>query len=270
MLPDDPVFTNPSEYHSPEPAPGLFARFFPSCAFYPRIWGIIWRGAQVAKAGLYDDEAWALNSLEVVRALESVGCRLHVEGLEHLTAFPGPCIIAGNHMSALETTVLPGLISPRRRVTFVIKSSLTRAFVFRHIMCSRDPVVVGRVNPREDLAAMLEGGKERLQRGMSLVVFPQATRSLQFDRTQFNSIAIKIAGRNNVPVIPLALKTDAWGQGGLHKDYGPVSPHLPVHFRFGAPFRVEGSGKEGQERLCAFIEQARAEWDAELQPALGM
>jgi 1-acyl-sn-glycerol-3-phosphate acyltransferase len=65
-----------------------------------------------------------------------------------------------------------------------------------------------------------------------------------------------------VPLIPLALKTDAWGCGvkGALKDYGNISPNLPVRFRFGKALRVEGNGKEEQERVCRFIEDALAEW----------
>jgi 1-acyl-sn-glycerol-3-phosphate acyltransferase len=193
-----------------------------------------------------------------------VGCRIHAEGLEHITEVQGPCVIAGNHMSALETLVLPGLVEPRKHTTFVVKRSLTTAFAFGHLMRSRDPVVVDRKNPRDDLAAMFTGSEERLAKGISIIVFPQGTRSPNFDREQFNSIGVKIARRNNVPLIPLALKTDAWGCGGagVLKDYGKIVPDMPVRFRFGKALRVEGNGKEEQEHLCRFIEDALAEWRA--------
>jgi 1-acyl-sn-glycerol-3-phosphate acyltransferase len=262
MLSADPVFAAPSEYRSPPAQPGFFARMFPSLVFYPLFWRQILIGAMEAEAGRYTGERWALNCLEVMRALERVGCRFVVEGLEHLRA-AGPCVIAGNHMSTLETVVLPGIIQPRRPVTFVVKRSLTTMPVFRHIMCSRDPVVVDRLNARDDLAAMLRGCKERLEKGISIVVFPQATRSLRFERAKFNSIAVKIAERNGAPLVPLALRTDAWGQGRLFRDYGGISPRLPVRIRFGEPFRVEGSAREGQERLCSFIEEACGQWEAD-------
>ena len=262
MLPDDPVFTSPREYHTPPGRAGWPARRFPRLFFYPLLWKYIAGGAYTAIRGRYDDAFWALNSLQVLRALEYIGCRIHVEGLEHITEVQGSCVFVGNHMSALETLVLPGLIAPRKRATFVVKRSLTTAFGFGHVMRSRDPVVVDRQNPRDDLAAMLTGSAERLGRGISMIVFPQATRSPHFDREQFNSIGVKIAKRNNVSVIPLALKTDAWACGGkgVLKDYGRISPEVPVHFRFGQALRVEGNGRDEQEHLCRFIEDALAEW----------
>ena len=261
MLPDDPFFNQPKEYRTPPGLEGRLARRFPCLFFYPILWKCIGVGACVAMAGRYDDEYWALQSVQVLRGLEYTGCRIHAEGIEHIAEAQGPCVFVGNHMSALETIILPGLIVPRKRVTFVVKRSLTTAFVFGHIMRSRNPVVVNRKNPRDDLAAMLAGSEERLTRGISMIVFPQATRTPHFDREQFNSIGVKIARRNNVPLIPVALKTDAWGCGkGVLKDHGKISPDLPVHIRFGKALRVEGNGKEEHEHLCRFIEDALMEW----------
>ena len=262
MLPDEPFFHHPKEYHTPPGLEGRLARRFPRLFFYPMLWRYIAGGACVAIRGRYDDEFWAVNSLQVLRALEYVGLRVHAEGLEHMTELDGPCVFVSNHMSALETVILPGLISPRKRATFVVKRSLTTAFVFGHLMRSRDPVLVDRKNPRDDLAAILKGSEERLAKGISIIVFPQATRNTHFDRERFNSVGVKIAKRNNVPLIPLALKTDAWGCGrdGVLKDYGKIFPDLPVHFRFGKALRVEGNGKDEQEHLCRFIEDALAEW----------
>jgi len=262
MLPDDPFFNHPREYSTPAGREGWLAPRFPCLFFYPLLWKCIGIGACVAITGRYDNKFWALNSYQVLRALEYVGCRIHAEGLEHITEVQGPCVFVGNHMSALETLVLSGLIDPRKRVTFVVKRGLTTAFAFGHIMRSRDPVVVDRKNPRDDLVAMLAGSEERLAKGISIIIFPQATRSLNFDRVQFNSIGVKVAKRNDVPLIPLALKTDAWGCGpqGALKDYGKISPDVPVHFRFGKALRIEGNGKEEQELVCRFIEDALAEW----------
>ena len=262
MLPDEPFFHHPTEYRTP---PGLecrLAKRFPRLFFYPMLWRYIAGGACVAIRGRYDDEFWAVNSLQVLRALEYVGFQVHAEGLDHITEVHGPCVFVSNHMSALETVILPGLIAPRKRATFVVKRSLLTAFVFGHLMRSRDPVVVDRQNPRDDFAAILAGSEERLAKGISIIVFPQATRNARFDRERFNSVGVKIARRNNVPLIPLALKTDAWGCGkeGVRKDYGKIFPDWPVHFRFGKALRVEGSGKEEQEHLCRFIEDALAEW----------
>jgi len=127
-------------------------------------------------------------------------------------------------------------------------------------MRSRDPIVVGRTNARDDLKAVLDGGAERLARGVSIVVFPQTTRTPIFDPAEFNTIGVKLAKRAGVPVVPVALKTDAWGNGRLIKDVGRIDPSRPAHFAFGAPLRISGRGSEEHEEIVRHISDHLAAW----------
>ena len=81
-------------------------------------------------------------------------------------------------MSTLETVILPVIVLPFRRVTFIVKESLLTYPIFGPIMRSLDPLPVTRTNPRLDLKTVLEGGVARLQQGASIVVFPQTTRTV--------------------------------------------------------------------------------------------
>jgi len=111
------------------------------------------------------------------------------------------------------------------------------------------------------LEAVLRYGQERLQRGISIVVFPQSTRMERFDPQQFNTIGIKLARKAKVPIIPLALCTNFWSNGSIIKDVGWVNPERTVHFRFGAPLRIMGSGKDEHNQIIAFIQSSLAEWE---------
>ncbi|HSH70365.1 MAG TPA: hypothetical protein VK997_10635 [Deferrisomatales bacterium] len=97
-----------------------------------------------------------------------------------------------------------------------------------------------------------------------MIVFPQTTRAERFDPERFNSIGAKLAGRAGVPLIPLALRTDAWGNGRWLKDFGPVDPRRPVRFRFGAPLSPDRRGTEAHRQTVAFIQQALGEWGVEV------
>lgn len=250
-------------YRGPRVTPGLLARLAPRPDFYTRLFlgPMAWL-CRRARQGRCDDAAWTYSSDWVTDLMERMGCPVEIDGMDSIDAAGGACIFVANHMSTLETFMLPGIIRPRRPVTFVVKESLVRMPLFGPVMRSRDPVVVGRTNPREDLAAVLEGGAERLGRGVSVVVFPQSTRSLTFDERHFNSIAVKLARRADVPLVPLALKTDAWGPGKKIKELGPVRPGMPIRYRFGAPLRVAGNGREEQAAICAFIGGTLAAWQA--------
>ena len=88
-------------------------------------------------------------------------------------------------------------------------------------MRSRNPIVVGRTDPRKDLEAVMNGGVELLKNGISIVIFPQSTRSVEFKPEEFNSLGVKLAKKAGVDVVPIALKTDFWGNGKLIKEAWP-------------------------------------------------
>jgi 1-acyl-sn-glycerol-3-phosphate acyltransferase len=254
-----PVFVD-GAYRTVPGERSVFARIFPGFSFYARFGSCVCRGSDRARRGHYGDDDWSRNSLEVLHALEAVGVQIEITGTDHFSRLEGPCVFIGNHMSTLEAFVLPTIIQPLKRVAFVVKKSLVEYPIFGHLMRARNPIVVGRTNPREDLKAVLEGGLERLQSGISIVVFPQKTRSALFDPAAFNSIGIKLAKRAQVPVIPLALKTDAWGNGARLKDFGKIDPAKAVHFAFGEPLWVQGTGAAEHQQVVEFVREHLVSW----------
>lgn len=242
-------------------APHGLSKLFPSLFFYSKLlFGpFLWLCVQ-ARQGKCDDTCWVKGSVWFSNQIEELGCPIVVEGLDYLAKVEKPCVIIANHMSTLETFVLPGIIRPFMPCTFVVKDSLVKLPLFGAVMRSRNPVVLGRKNPREDLVHLLREGCKRLEQGISLIIFPQSTRMPVFDPHKFNTIGEKLAKKADVPIIPLALKTDAWTAGSVIKEIGPIHAGLPVHFRFGEPQRVQGTGKELHEEFCQFISQSLDEW----------
>lgn len=233
-------------------------KFLLGTCFGPLLW--LWNKARQGKC---DDVVWVKGSAWLADIFEGAGGKINVEGLDNLDKIGnGPCVFIANHMSALETFLLPGMIRPLMPVTFVVKKSLTTMPVFGPVMRSRDPVVVGRENPREDLTRVLEEGSARLARGISIVVFPQSTRSLKFEPAHFNSIGIKLALKADVPVLPIALNTAAWGPGWPIKEIARINPDLPARFRFGKPMRITGRGKQEHADICQFIGDTLAGWES--------
>jgi 1-acyl-sn-glycerol-3-phosphate acyltransferase len=165
-------------------------------------------------------------------------------------------------MGTLETVVLPGLIRPMKPITFVVKRKLLGGVIWGPIMRSRDPIAVSRKDPRADLEAVLREGPARLAAGISVIVFPQGTRTEVWKREGFNSLGIKLASRAGVPVMPVALKTDYWGSGGLFRGFGPVHRERTVRIEFGEPMSVSGRGKAEHERCLDFIESRLKDWGA--------
>ncbi len=241
------------------------ARTLPSLMFYVRFISIINQGSAKARRGQYGTPEWCENSLATLRALEAAGVKFEITGTDAFKSVEGPCVFIANHMSTLETMVLPALVAPFKDATFVVKQSLVDYPIFKHVMRSRDPITVGRTNARDDLKAVLEGGAERLAMGRSIIIFPQTTRTSVFDPAQFNTIGTKLAKRAGVPVVPIALKTDAWGNGAYLKDYGRIDPSKKVYFSFGKPLWIKNSGKEEHLEIVKFIAGKLKEWEKEEQ-----
>ncbi len=229
---------------------------------YCHFFATILRSRSLALHGRYDDEAWAASSFEIIRNLERCKARFLIEGMDKVRSAEGPLVLVANHMSTLETLVLPGLIRPLKPVTYVVKRKLTKGFFWGPIMRSRDPIAVSRKDPRADLELVLRDGPARLQAGISVIIFPQGTRTLEWKREGFNSLGIKLAARAGVRVMPVALKTDYWGSSGIFRGFGPVHREKLIHIEFGDPIPVKGRGKAEHELCLDFIESRLKQWAA--------
>jgi 1-acyl-sn-glycerol-3-phosphate acyltransferase len=222
---------------------------------------IVFRTRRQARQGIYDTKAWADSSYYIFRFIEKAGGSFHISGMENITKEKDPIVFIANHMSTLETMILPGIIAPHREVTFVVKESLVRHPLFGDVMRSRDPIIVGRSDPRKDLEAVMNGGLQLLSKGISIIIFPQSTRSLVFKPEDFNSLGIKLAKKAGVKVVPIALKTDYWGNGKIIKELGPIDRKKQIYFRFGEPIEVTGTGKEENQKIIEFIKSSLEVWE---------
>jgi len=228
--------------------------------FMSRYIALCFSARSAATKGLYDTAYWVSSSQDVFRLIEGTGGRFRINGLENIRNSQGPVVFISNHMSTLETMIFPGIIQPLKDVTFIVKDTLVRHWVFGAVMRSRDPIVLSRNNPREDFRIVMEQGLERISRGISVIIFPQHTRRLEFVPGEFNSLGIKLAARAGIPVIPVAIKTDFWGNGRYTNYLGPIQRRKPIYFTFGKPFMVTGPGKEEHQKVIDWIQSNLMQW----------
>jgi 1-acyl-sn-glycerol-3-phosphate acyltransferase len=221
---------------------------------------VVLRTRKEAIRKVYDTKAWTDSSFEILRLIERTGGIFNITGMENITRSPGSVLFISNHMSTLETMILPSIIGPHKELTFVVKESLVKHPLFGDVMRSRNPIVVGRTDPRKDLEEVMNGGVDLLKNGTSIVIFPQSTRSVEFRPEEFNSLGVKLARKANVEVVPIALKTDFWGNGKLIRELGPLDHHKPIHIKFGEPMKITGNGKEENQRIIDFIKSSLEEW----------
>ena len=250
-------------YRTPPRRIGWLARRCPSGIFYTKMMSLCAWGSIKCRLNRYDRQQWATCSHDIIKALESVGVQVEISGIEHLRALEGPVVIVANHMSMLETLFLPGIIQPIRDMGYIAKQSLLDYPFFKYLVRFGDPIGVSRTNPREDLKAVLEGGPARLRQGISMVVFIQPTRGICFERAKVTTLGIKLALKAKVPVMPLALKTDAWANGSLLKDFGRIDPRKTVRFCLGPPMALTGRGEAQQQAIIDFIAKTLGPWQAQ-------
>jgi 1-acyl-sn-glycerol-3-phosphate acyltransferase len=217
--------------------------------------------------GKLTNERWLKASIRCLKAVESAGGRVNVSGLEGVAVHKGPVVYIANHMSILETVILPSFTLAFNNVTFIIKDELRNYPIIGGVMKALNLIAVYRKNPREDLKIVLNEGQNRIRQGCSVVIFPQATRSTVFDQKNFNTLGVKLARRAGVPVVPIALKTDFHGTGRWIKDIGPINPERPLYFKFGNPTPVVGNGQATHQHVVEFITHNLKFWGAEVKAA---
>lgn len=203
---------------------------------------------------------WADRQCRILEIIESTGARVHIDGIEHLKDANPPYIVVANHMSSVETLLLPLMILAYGDTTMVVKESLIRYPALGSILTSIRAIPISRHNPREDFKRVMNHGCQLLKDDWSIVVFPQATRSIEFKPATFSSIGVKLARRAKVAVIPCALKTDFQQPGRLIKDLGRIVPENDLYFRFGPAIAPGTPPRDAHGTVVQFIQDCLAEW----------
>lgn len=254
--------TQENIYRTGKAKVSILAGLFPSLVYYTKLCYYIIKASRVAARGDYSDDEWVISSQNVWKTLESVGVQMEIENLSVLSQLKGACVFVGNHMSTFEGFCYPRIIRPYLPVTFVVKEDLVKMPVLKAIFKSRNPILVTRKTPRQDLKEVLQGGAERLGDGTSIVIFPQTTRTNEIKTETFNSIGVKLARRAGVPMVPVAVQSEAWGCGKWIKDMGKIDPRKKIRVCFGEPLHLTGNGRQEHEEAFQFIQKKLEDWKA--------
>jgi fatty-acyl-CoA synthase len=173
--------------------------------------------------------------------LRLAGCRLEVEGLEHLRG-RGPLVLAANHGSYADVAVLLALLPVG--FLFVAKREVLRfplvgAFVRRcgHLTVDRWDALQSVTDT--DLVA------RALREGHTVLFFPEGTFVAATGLRPFRLGAFAAAAVAGVPVVPLALRGT---RRVLRGDWGLPRPGR-VSLRVGEAVRPEGTDMASLVRL---------------------
>jgi 1-acyl-sn-glycerol-3-phosphate acyltransferase len=182
--------------------------------------------------------------------------RLRVEG--RWPAGRGPFVVVANHQSILDILLLCRL---PREMKWVAKESLWGVpWAGWMLRLSGDiPVLRG---DHESGGEALAKARAYLDRGMSVMVFPEGTRSTTGDLLPFKAGAFRLALEAGVPVLPIAVS----GTGaGLPKGGPWVRPCRAIA-RILEPIATAGRGPEQAARLRDEARARIAAGLAEIRP----
>ena len=207
-------------------------------------------------------DKWAHYCFASLRKAEKYGTDVIMDGWNNRRDYDGPVVYLANHMSTLETVMLPFVLLTYGPIGTVVKQSLSHLPGLERAAEHMGLVPIGRKSPREDLMTIFKVGVERIAQGNSILIFAKGTRQPVFARKGWSSIGAKLAEKAGVPVMPIAVKTDIQptrpdGKGWL-KDFGTVDPSKDIRVRCGPV--LTGTSREMHAASFDWIKAQLDEW----------
>lgn len=162
------------------------------------------------------------NHIVIWLARGVLGIRYVVEGLEHLPK--QPAIILAKHQSAWETVAFLFLFPP---VSPVIKQELLNVPFFGWAFRLLNPIAIDRGAGREALKQIVRQGKERLESGFWVLVFPEGTRVAPGEKGRYGIGGGWLAAETGTPIVPVAHNAgEVWPKNAFIKRPGTITVRI--------------------------------------------
>lgn len=187
--------------------------------------------------------------------------RPQVEGLEYLEQLQGPAIFLSNHASHLDTPLILGSLPSRFVKRLAVGAAADYFFdarwraVATALVFNAFPVERHGSRRHRSLAPQL------LDRGWSLLLFPEGTRSQDGWMTSFRLGTAQLCTSRGVPAVPIALR-GTYGAMPRGRNW-PLPGRPKVVVRYGRPLWPEEgeSVRAFNERLGQAVSRLWAEED---------
>ncbi len=169
--------------------------------------------------------------------------RYEIEGLENIPDYP--VVVLSTHHSAWETIFLYNVVSP---VCPILKKELLNIPFWGWAMRLQKPIAIDRSKPREAIKSLMVQGKARLAEGLSVVIFPEGSRSPAGTVKAFSRGGAKLAVMAKAPVLPIIHNAgDCWPARSMLKQPGVI------RVKIGAPIVNLTSAEEVTEMFSAWV-----------------
>jgi len=172
---------------------------------------------------------WGRINLEAVGIICGLKYRLH--GWDKLPN--GNCIVLSKHQSTWETIALRGLLPATN--TWVIKRELLWIPFFGWGMAALGPIALDRKAGRQAIKQLVQEGRQSLEAGRWVVIFPEGTRTSPGEHIKYNLGGALLAEKTGYPILPIAHNAGVfWKRRGILKFPGFIDLVI------GDPIRTQG------------------------------
>jgi 1-acyl-sn-glycerol-3-phosphate acyltransferase len=145
-----------------------------------------------------------------------------IKGLENIPATPS--IILSKHQSAWETLAFQAIFPAQ---SYVMKRSLLWIPIFGWGLACSSPIAINRAAGREALKQLVEKGKDRLSKGLWIVIFPEGTRILPGKKSKYHIGGAWLAAQTQAAIVPVAHNAGLfWPKNGFMKYPGVIKMHI--------------------------------------------
>jgi 1-acyl-sn-glycerol-3-phosphate acyltransferase len=209
---------------------------------------------------------WCRINLWAARAL--CGIRHRVIGQERMPTEPH--IVMSKHSSTWETLYLSQLGPP---MAYVAKKELLSIPFFGWAFRLASPITIDRKAGQSAMAQIAKQGRERLEQGFWIIVYPEGTRIAPGHRAKYKTGGARLAIEMGMPILPIAHNAGwLWPKGTFGKRPGTItltigSPILPIGREPGELTREIESWIEGEVARLGRPERAAQKGRQAKEPA---
>lgn len=141
--------------------------------------------------------SWAKGTILILKWVCNLDYK--VEGLENLPQ--GAAMVMAKHQSTWETLVLQKILPQQ---LWVVKRELLKVPFFGWGLALCEPIAIDRKAGRKAVEQMVEQGREKLDQGRWVIIFPEGTRVSPGVNNQYKSGGAILASQVDYPVVPIA------------------------------------------------------------------
>ncbi len=137
-------------------------------------------------------------STSLVKLLDS---DLHITGHDHIPQ-DRPVVFISNHQSNYDIPIV--MYSINRLFGFISKKEIEKWPIIGTWMEYLHCIFMDRSDVRQSLKAINEGAKN-IDKGYSMLIFPEGTRSNSRKMNEFKAGSFKLALKSGAPIVPIAI-----------------------------------------------------------------